>query len=279
MADEKLLDTCSNTGSKQPHESRLFNPKMKYQGDPSNLWPTLKGDAVSDFILKNSGAGDWMTVIVGDDDRQPADGSVFPFRCILQLRCLDRYGAELATGTGFLISPTCIITAGHCVYDNGQWMGSIEVVPSTKDTLAPNAPISSTVLRSVRGWVHDRNDLHDHGAVILPDSSLYQKIGGHFGFTSEAPDPQSDVDVAGFAEDKFGYLNVGRGQLTSVEDYLIYHTADTKEGDSGSPVFDPSDRVLGVHTFGSDITHRNQAVRVRPEVAKIWQDWTLIKTT
>ena len=76
MADEKLLDTCSNTGSKQPHESRLFNPKMKYQGDPSNLWPTLKGDAVSDFILKNSGAGDWMTVIVGDDDRQPADGSV-----------------------------------------------------------------------------------------------------------------------------------------------------------------------------------------------------------
>ena len=61
----------------------------------------------------------------------------------------------------------------------------------------------------------------------------------------------SNVEVIGYPGDKdFGTMWGGTGKITSTTN-RIEHTVDTFEGQSGSPILNSSNQVLGVHRGGT----------------------------
>lgn len=87
-------------------------------------------------------------------------------------------------GTGWLISPRTLITAGHVVYihSRGGWVRSIDVIAGRNGANRPFGTCRSTAFRSVLGWVSGRKRDYDYGAIILPGSCPVGSRVGWFGF-------------------------------------------------------------------------------------------------
>ena len=79
-------------------------------------------------------------IVFDKDEREAVLKIEYPYNTISLLKIKAANGEELF-GTGFFISPRCIITAGHCVYHKKSWVKSIEgflaprVISSPMETL------------------------------------------------------------------------------------------------------------------------------------------------
>ena len=95
-------------------------------------------------------------VIIGTDERvRITPTTSFPWRSICALRITAQNGSRWI-GTGFLVAPRTVITAGHCVFMHAQggWAKSIEVVPGLDEAQRPYGSHVGTSFRSVTGWVN-----------------------------------------------------------------------------------------------------------------------------
>ncbi|MBZ0116525.1 MAG: trypsin-like peptidase domain-containing protein, partial [Sandaracinaceae bacterium] len=146
-----------------------------------------------------------MELVHGADDREPVTPTTaFPWRAICALS-ITRADGTPGIGTGFLIAPRTIVTAGHCVYSAGRggWARSVEVVPGRDGALSPHGKATGTVLRSVAGWIDRGDSDFDYGAIILSDGDGFPALGA-FGYAARG-DAQlrgAIVNVAGYPDDK-----------------------------------------------------------------------------
>lgn len=290
--DRQLLRTVSNDDP-EVLEAAPVEPGRSYAVPPLDLDAVRSRGAMEDGRWKDGSDRpshplpersvlprlmERRRVIIGGDDRTSPDASALPYRSIALLVCRSHSGI-VQYGTGFFISPTCLITAGHCVFDQqlGGWMERIEVHPGGYG--APYGHATARKFKSVEGWTVNGDDLYDHGAVILDDDDLFIAVGGRMGYQPCEDEPARAIEVAGYPEDRAFRLNTARGAITRVTERLIYHDADTVRGDSGAPLFRPgTSMVIGVHTYGDEPEQWNSAVRLRPSMAQLWQRWSLINT-
>lgn len=249
-------------------ERGAFNPAVQY-GGPARRQP-MHGHAEE-------------VVVGGIDGRKVVPGSRFPYNCIAQLECHWSNGA-IGPGTGFFISPTCVITAGHCVSpQHATWVARVEVVPGMTrwedgSITAPFGRASSTRFRTVEGWFFDRNDDFDFGAVILPDRSLFDRVGEHLGFQAYSAAAHGPIEVAGYPKDRGFRFCAAEGHVLNATEHQLRHSADTGAGQSGAPVYDRNTyKVIGVHTGGHMAGQYNTAIKLMAEVAKHWYDWTRLE--
>jgi len=178
---------------------------------------------------------------------------------------------EMYDCTAFFISKRVLITAGHCVFmhDEGGWVKSIRVCPGRHSLWStPYGCQYVTEMHSVIGWTRDRKANHDRAVIILPDTSMYNKGIGYFGFSSSLQGVWN-VNIAGYPSDK------DEGELwRNYDSYWthngrLWYWADTKGGMSGGPVWSKKGnerRVVGIHAYGDC---PNSAVQVTDHV---W-DW------
>ncbi|MDJ0903804.1 MAG: trypsin-like serine protease [Xenococcus sp. MO_188.B8] len=144
--------------------------------------------------------------VCGKDTRvQITATTKIPWRwnCKLVITLAD---GRKAVGTGFMIGPCTVMTAGHCVHGGkgGQWMRKIEVIPGMNGAKRPYGTYVSSNLRSVNGWTRDGKPTHDYGAIILGPN---QKVGcriGYFGFAAYSSSTLKGmlVNTAGYPADK-----------------------------------------------------------------------------
>ncbi|MBX2891304.1 MAG: serine protease [Saprospiraceae bacterium] len=218
-------------------------------------------------------------VIIGTDDRVRINPTTsFPWRAICALRITAANGNRYI-GTGWLISPRTVITAGHCVFMHaaGGWVRSIEVIPGLNGALRPYGSGVSTNFRSVSGWVSSPNPNFDYGAIILPPSYKPGLATGLYK-TAVLNDAQllgMTLNLSGYPGDKGGsqqWFHYKRPK--SVNSRRIVYDIDTMGGQSGSPVWYKSgvDRfAVGIHTNGH--ASGNSATRIVPAVRTNLNSW------
>src|SRR5207248_9320300 len=82
-----------------------------------------------------------LELIIGSDDRVlVTNNELYPWRCVCSLLITAQSGT-MYLGTGWLVSPRVVLTAGHCVYmsDEGGWASQIEVIPAGSATSGRSA--------------------------------------------------------------------------------------------------------------------------------------------
>lgn len=218
-------------------------------------------------------------VIIGNDDRvRVTNTTSFPWRAICALMITAANGNRFI-GTGFLVGPRTVITAGHCVFmhDQGGWARSIEVIPGLNDAARPfNSAVSGT-LRSVTGWTQSRNREFDYGAIILPANARLGDRTGWFGMAvrDDAFLRAASLNTAGYPGDKGGNQQWFMAQRAkSVSARVITYEIDTMGGQSGSPVWvlqNDQRYAVGVHTNGA--SSGNSATRITGDVFNRMMGW------
>lgn len=226
------------------------------------------------------GASSLLEVVLGVDDRvRIANTTVPPWNGICQLNITSRTGQRF-TGTGWLIAPRTIITAGHCVYLHGAggWAASIEVSAGRNGTSFPFGRIRSTTFRALTAWTRDRNRNYDYGCIILPSAPrMSGRLPFCFNFAAlgDAAIRARALNLSGYPGDKGGTTQWfhARG-AKSLTPHTITYDIDTAGGQSGSPVWQLANGVrtaVGIHTNGSPLG--NSATRITPAVAAMMQGW------
>jgi V8-like Glu-specific endopeptidase len=217
--------------------------------------------------------------IIGNDDRvRVTNNTLYPWRCVCSLLITAQSGTQYI-GTGWLVAPRLVLTAGHCVYmsDEGGWGSSIEVVPGRDATTRPFGSALSRDLRSVTGWTQDNNSDCDYGAILLPADKRFGEQLGWFGYAVRPDDylRQITLNLSGYPGDGGKAPNQVQGTqwfnsrgVLDVMPRQITYEIDTFGGQSGAPVWemaaDGTRYGVAIHTHGMTVS--NGATRIVGEV-------------
>lgn len=218
-----------------------------------------------------------LEVILGTDDRvRVTNSELYPWRCICSLVITANTGAQYV-GTGWLVAPRLLLTAGHCVYmsDENGWVSQIEVIPGRNANERPFGSGVATDFRSVMGWTRDGNSDCDYGAIVLPADKAFGNQLGWFGYATRPDDYLRSItlNLSGYPGDG-GKDHIDGTQWfhsRTVRDVLekqITYEIDTYGGQSGSPVWEMSSEGgrygVAIHTFGTSVN--NGGTRITGEV-------------
>jgi V8-like Glu-specific endopeptidase len=214
-----------------------------------------------------------LEVIIGEDDRvQITNTRAFPWRAICSLRIRAGNGTSWI-GTGWLVAPRTVITAGHCVFmrDQGGWARSIEVIPGKDGAEMPFGSVVATRFASVVGWKRDGDREYDYGTILLPAGQALGARVGHFGFADydDAALGGAQLNLSGYPGDKgMGATQWWHARKTkSVSARVIEYEIDTVGGQSGAPVWrvvGSARHAVGIHTNG--LASGNSATRIQANV-------------
>lgn len=241
--------------------------------------------------LLSADSDEQSTTLVGEDSRvRVANASKYPYSCVAALWIDIGPGKPYLHGTGVLVSPNLVLTAGHNLYNflgrRGNRASGVHVyfALNGKSTQATRVYVSNKNFITIREWADDRNKGFDYAGIILPT-----KVGSRFGWMSLQARGEGDYHIAvnnlGYPLDcPKGAANQcpqpgttqwhDQGRILEVEPNTLAHTIDTAGGVSGGPIFSyhPGTknryRVVGLHTRGLADPTRNLAVRVTSTVVK-----------
>lgn len=204
--------------------------------------------------------------IIGKDDRvRIFDTTQAPYNSMAFI------AADGNAGSGAVISKNTVLTAAHVVKNirENPNKSSIYVIPGRDGS---NYPYGSFKIKSVhipQSYINKPNAANDI-AVLTIEPLNNKSIGEvvpilHFR-TSETVTDGTTIQTTGFPGDKpWGTMWTTKGTLLRQTSTLIYYDLDTKGGQSGSPVYDLNNRIIGVHTIGGN--KKNFGVKITLEHA------------
>ena len=193
--------------------------------------------------------------VVGTDDSRTvvSNSSASPYSGIVRID-LEYTDGERATGTGFLLSPTVVVTAAH----NIRRMDNTWCSANTKVTsLATGRSYSYLRSATSSGWGTYHYQANDYGYIILSEpinNVYYFDLGTH----STSDDNSKNYTIAGFCEDK-GYSRMYKDNGTvdtyissQIQSrYIFHYEIDTYRAESGAPIFDSNGTAVGLHAYES----------------------------
>ncbi|PRQ07612.1 trypsin-like serine peptidase [Enhygromyxa salina] len=218
---------------------------------------------------------------IGSDDRvRIRETTSYPWRPICQLTIHSRFGDEFV-GTGWLIGPRTIVTAGHCVYlpAIGGWAERVVVSAARNGLDRPFSSVVATKFYSVRGWTVDGKREHDYAVIKLGEDAALPEVGQLGYAVCDTPTLRgSYLNLAGYPADKDGGTTLwwSARRSAKVDAHVMRYDADTAAGQSGAPVWrlDPSSGrrvVVGIHTNGA--LTGNSATRISARVFANLATW------
>ena len=145
----------------------------------------------------------------GQDDRVKVENTHdYPWRIHASLRITAADGSGWI-GTGWFISKTTLITAGHVVYIHSAnqarngWVRRIEVIPGRNAATMPFGSITASTFFSVKGWTDNRDSEYDYAAIVLPQGQEFADVGwiGYAAY-SDAELQNGHLNISGYPGDK-----------------------------------------------------------------------------
>ncbi|OOQ91908.1 trypsin-like serine peptidase [Bacillus cereus] len=281
MPEDIKSTMISNNGITIQNSNANNNPRQEegFQGvQPHEL--VFEREEPTDLGLPNINPFQFQEDRCGRDERlRVADTRIFPWRAVCELIITTADGRK-GSGTGWLVGPRTIITAGHCVFDvdTGQWYESIEVIPARDHNKEPFGRFTSTTFWSVEGWITNGDHKYDYGAIIL-DADIGNRVG-YLGFRADLDSVinnqiATNVGYPGDKEDNESSTQwTMSGNIEVISNEKIRYMIDTYGGHSGGPVWLGSleSQVIGIHTYGGC---PNSATRINGNVfenIKYWKE-------
>lgn len=241
----------------------------------------------SDEALKPRGGITLESVIGLDERTRIVDTSLAPYRMICALEIQAPWGNFV--GTGWLVGPRTVITAGHCVYEPSQmggWADTIIVRPGADGDEEPFGALAATRFEATDRWIEKQEQDFDIGVIHL-DKPVDKRIGWFS--VASLPDKKLKgymVNVSGYPGDKGGREQWwARNRVRAVTARRIFYDVDTMGGQSGAAVYivekkGAAPKVVGIHAYGVGATKPstvkepvNSAPRIIPEIVELIQSW------
>lgn len=294
MFNLKSVGKPEATGGLEHMAAEAAQPRLTNAGHKGNL-PTQPSRTVKSLVVTGKGerirpvpVPSGIESVLGRDDRvRVLDTDLAPWRMICALRMEGTFGA--AIGTGWLVGPRTIITAGHCVHHIpflGGWATAIQVSAGRNGEEFPFETITATRFSSVDAWINDANPDFDYGCIHL-EEPLGDHVGW-FGIGSLTPSELEGhmLNISGYPADRGAgseqYFHANR--VLHVSDRRVFYDVDTFGGQSGAPVWVQEDAeddplVIGIHAYGTGGTpfdlgiEANSAPRIIPEVFELIKGW------
>ena len=219
-------------------------------------------------------------IIKGHDLRHVADPNLLDYyRCIGQFELFEPGNTFVGTGTVIQAGDNVgILTCAHnlCLDGSSNLIDSAEFTPCQGPDGSPFDPIA---VPQSRMWIspgYKSNPVvggrYDYAVVKLKRSELPQGLGPLPQMSSITPDDSIPVQVTGypaavFTDNSMGY-SIGSFVPSQVTDGLIYYTASTAKGSSGSGVCiqDNLQFITAVHVDGSTEKQKNWGVYLTKEI-------------
>lgn len=192
--------------------------------------------------------------ICGYDNRTKVTFTkMMPYKAICKLYRKAANGRYYHGGTGWLVAPNKLYTAGHCVYSHrtGGWMDSIIVVPGLSGLSEPYGRYTSIDMLSLEGWTETGNPESwsarrcDMGAIKLSSNV------SHNDFLKPILSDVDSVTVCGYPADRSaGILQYKMRDTIRKARGRFFYYIDTMGGQSGSPLLKNSSEAIGIHNYG-----------------------------
>jgi glutamyl endopeptidase len=178
-----------------------------------------------------------FTVIGKDTRKRVTNTTVYPYTTIA---LIDVTYQNRVTGkcTGFFYAPNIVATVGHCLDDTADGrITKAEVIPANNASEKPYGSCAGTTAYSVTGWLDNRNDDYDYGAIKL-NCDIGNTVGW-MGLSWTSRSLSGKVTITGYAGDKkpADTMWTASGKIARAAQRLIYYTISTGPGQSGSPVY------------------------------------------
>jgi len=182
------------------------------------------------------------------------------------------------TGSGTMIHPHHVLTAGHCVHDDELgWARSLTFSAAQEGDSTPFGKANVVEIYTVKEWVKKKNPEWDLALLVLDRDLGFQT--GWQGLLSASDKLLSTLSmtVSGYPGDKgTKYLYTMSGRLKAYNDERFTYLMDTNKGQSGASVWttltDNKNYCCGIHTNGqTDV--ENTATRISGTKFDLLTEW------
>ncbi|MBB5852372.1 trypsin-like serine peptidase [Amycolatopsis umgeniensis] len=203
----------------------------------------------------------------------------FPSRTVVEIKGDGPDGKELRC-SGWMIGPSEVATAGHCVHSGGPggvWYQNLSVAPGRNGADAPYKFCAVSKSHTVLGWYRTKN--YDYDYAVL---KLNCKIGETVGWLAMKPNSGNlngvELTHRGYPSDKqpIGSQWFTADTIRRSLDRQFGYRFDTAEGQSGGPVYRVDNRVFmafAVHSSYDTQFDDNTGTRINQEVFDNYVAW------
>ena len=231
-----------------------------------------------------------MRLVQGKDGRTPVENvNRWPYRVHAQLMIYFNGGS--GGGSGTLVGPRHILTAGHNVYieyprgsGKRQWASRILVRPALNGRSLPYDQQTAIRAYTYQTWIHGNGDSNYDMALIILGEPIGSKIGwyGLFHYPQGNSFPKQ-ITVTGYPKEarntrfpdketregaEFKQMWEMSGEV-EIAPFRLYYALDTSGGQSGGAIWHQDGNqsyIVGVHTSGEVAQNQgNFGVRLTKE--------------
>lgn len=216
----------------------------------------ISANALADTLpFIPAGGSSANNVYLPDGRKLITSANQFPYNTIVYIETVGGNGGAYI-GTGVIIAPNTVLTAGHVVYNaaEGGYIRSATVYQAyANGNYNPNTAtaVTSEVANSdwlVKDKVNPKN--YPLGSNDLAILNLSKNIGlstGWMGMTSSLSKNQT-ISLVGFPQDHFRQMWGMSGNVSQISNPLFnYSNISEFPGQSGSPIFNTSNNIVGIN--------------------------------